>query len=67
MKISDISVDIIPSKSQVGGGSMPTINLDSYSLKIDFKGLDAKELSKSLRVCNFPVVGRIKNENRLQY
>ncbi|MGM0379315.1 MAG: L-seryl-tRNA(Sec) selenium transferase [Bacillota bacterium] len=65
MEIPDISVKIIPSKSQVGGGSMPTLNLDSYSLNIKYKDFDASELSKSLRICKFPVVGRIKNENFL--
>ena len=65
MQISNIEIEIIPSKSQVGGGSMPTLNLDSYSLKVEYKNYDVAKLSKSLRVCNFPVVGRIKNDNFL--
>ncbi|HKL41057.1 MAG TPA: L-seryl-tRNA(Sec) selenium transferase [Clostridia bacterium] len=61
-EIKDLSTEIIKDTSQVGGGSMPLTQLETYGVVISIKGYKPDELSKNLRLSSNPVVGRIKND-----
>jgi len=56
-----ILVDIVETKAQIGGGSMPITLLDSYGLSIKTKNVT--ELEKFLRNREIPLIVRIEKEN----
>jgi L-seryl-tRNA(Ser) seleniumtransferase len=60
--IVDLSTEIIEDTSQVGGGSMPLTELETYGVVISINGFKPDEISKGLRLSSNPVVGRIKND-----
>lgn len=61
-EIRELSTEIIEDTSQVGGGSMPLTELETYGIVLSIKGLKPDEISKKLRFSSNPVVGRIKND-----
>jgi L-seryl-tRNA(Ser) seleniumtransferase len=54
---------VIPTKSTVGGGSVPVMELDSYAVSPISK-LSANELDEFLRLSSIPIIGKIE-KNRL--
>lgn len=56
------STKIVPVKSQIGGGSAPMLDLDSYALCIEPSEMKVAELEERLRHCEIPVIGRIMKE-----
>jgi L-seryl-tRNA(Ser) seleniumtransferase len=64
-EIDKLNLEIIKDTSQVGGGSMPLTEFETYALNISVDNISPNNLAKSLRMCNFPIVGRIKNESFL--
>lgn len=62
---SELSLEILEDKSQVGGGSLPLTLLDTYVLSIQADNFSANKLSNELRLSKYPVVGRISNDQFL--
>ncbi|CEG27382.1 L-seryl-tRNA(Sec) selenium transferase [Bacillus sp. B-jedd] len=55
--------EAIPSMGQVGGGTMPDVNLPSYSVSLSHKTLSAGQLAEKLRLeTEQPIIARIQNE-----
>jgi len=55
--------EAIPSMSQVGGGTMPDVNLPSFSVSLSHKALSAGQLAEKLRMeAEHPIIARIQNE-----
>jgi len=59
-------VQLMESKGQVGGGTMPEVELDSYAIALQSKTCNAEQLAYSLRVNNIgSVVTRTQKEKVL--
>lgn len=58
-------VSIIESKSQVGGGTMPTVLLDSYSVSIRPLSISASRLENELRTGQNHIISRIQQDSLL--
>ncbi|HHU69096.1 MAG TPA: hypothetical protein GXZ31_02205, partial [Thermoanaerobacterales bacterium] len=56
-----INVEIIDTKSIVGGGAFPVEYLLSKGVLISIPGLSASALEKALRRNSIPIIGRIEN------
>ena len=61
-KNSNFSFKIEPDSSMVGGGSMPTERIETFTLKVKHKFLSADELEKKLRMNKIPIIVRISND-----
>ncbi|TYR72748.1 L-seryl-tRNA(Sec) selenium transferase [Rossellomorea vietnamensis] len=59
------SAEVKPAKSQVGGGTMPDVELDTYVLSLKHTSLDASQLEKALRKAATPIIGRIQRDEFL--
>jgi L-seryl-tRNA(Ser) seleniumtransferase len=59
------SAEVKPAKSQVGGGTMPDVELDTYVLSLKHASLDASQLEKALRKAETPIIGRIQRDEFL--
>ncbi len=59
-KLADINV--MKCKSQVGGGTMPTVLLDSYSIAIKPLKLSVNRLEEALRTGENHIISRIQND-----
>ncbi|MGB8001305.1 MAG: L-seryl-tRNA(Sec) selenium transferase, partial [Anaerobacillus sp.] len=57
--------EVISGTSQVGGGTMPAVELETFLLSIRSKRFSASELEQRLRNRNIPVIVRIKEERLL--
>jgi L-seryl-tRNA(Ser) seleniumtransferase len=57
-----LSVEVAPSNSMVGGGSFPTIDLESRSVIVAASRRSAAEMAAGLRICPERIVGRIEND-----
>ena len=55
------NISISKSTSMVGGGSMPTAEMDSYVVKIKSNKLTEKEIEEGLRKYEVPIITRIYN------
>ncbi|WP_043930721.1 L-seryl-tRNA(Sec) selenium transferase [Bacillus sp. EB01] len=54
---------ILPTKGQVGGGTMPDVLLPSYSVALTHTTLTADQLERKLRLeSKLPIISRIQNE-----
>lgn len=58
-------ISIIQSKSQVGGGTMPTVLLDSYSIGIRPLSMSVSSLEESLRTGEHHIISRIQQDTLL--
>ena len=56
---------IEPSKSRIGGGTMPDVELNSYVLAIHSPYIHVNELERRLRCGEDPVIARIQNDRLL--
>lgn len=55
----DLEIAIEDSYSEVGGGSMPLVKLDSRSLVLSCKSISSQELEKGLRSLKLPIITRL--------
>lgn len=55
----DLEIAIEDSYSEVGGGSMPLVKLDSRSLVLSCKSISSQELEKRLRSLQLPIITRL--------
>jgi len=62
---SNFSANIVSVKSQVGGGSAPGVDLNSFAVEIDPKYISAAELEISLRKNIIPIIARIQKDKIL--
>lgn len=61
---SSINLTVVAGNSQVGGGSLPLLDLPTYLMAIDAEGLSPQRIDAAFRGCKTPVLGRI---NKGQY
>ncbi|WP_113928539.1 L-seryl-tRNA(Sec) selenium transferase [Bacillus sp. P14.5] len=64
-RTSNFSAIVKRDKSQVGGGTMPDVELDTYVLSLKHKFLDASQLERAFRTAAIPIIGRIQHEEFL--
>ncbi|WP_064093396.1 L-seryl-tRNA(Sec) selenium transferase [Rossellomorea aquimaris] len=58
-------LDIIAGSSQIGGGTMPEVDLDTYLIRIKHPFLPCQELHQALRAGKPSVVGRVQKDQFL--
>jgi L-seryl-tRNA(Ser) seleniumtransferase len=56
-KIDGVTATVVPSRSSVGGGSLPGETQESYAVSVSVSGLSGQELHRRLRTAATPVVG----------
>ena len=54
-------VEVISGKSKVGGGTMPTVELDTYNIVLTHSMFNVNELNKKLIDSEIPIITRKKN------
>jgi L-seryl-tRNA(Ser) seleniumtransferase len=54
-----LTVDVAPSVSRSGGGTLPLYEISSYAVRLIDETGDADALSEKLRLAEVPVVGRV--------
>jgi L-seryl-tRNA(Ser) seleniumtransferase len=59
-----LRLEVIPSVSEVGGGSLPGVELPSFCLSVTLPGMPVHRLEEGLRKGDPPVIGRV-SKNRL--
>ena len=57
-RVADLEVDVTPSVSRSGGGTLPTYEIPSFAVRLG--GTDAEALAGDLRSADSPVVGRVR-------
>lgn len=60
-----LSVEVVPTRSVVGGGAAPGKTLPSFALAVLCAGLGAHELARRLRESSVPVIARVENDRVL--
>jgi L-seryl-tRNA(Ser) seleniumtransferase len=65
MESGCFSAEVKPGKSQVGGGTMPEVELDTYVLSLGHSHMDAAQLEKKLRKADTPIIARIHRDEVL--
>jgi L-seryl-tRNA(Ser) seleniumtransferase len=63
--LPEISLEIIPTTSQVGGGALPLSFLDSYALSFTPGRISVTELEQKFRSFSTPIIGRIEKDKFL--
>jgi L-seryl-tRNA(Ser) seleniumtransferase len=63
--VPGMSVEIIPTTSQVGGGALPLSFLNSYALAFSSEVESISEIEKKFRSFSPPIIGRIEKEKFL--
>jgi L-seryl-tRNA(Ser) seleniumtransferase len=63
--LPEISLEIIPTTSQVGGGALPLSFLDSYALSFTPGLISVTELEQKFRSFSTPIIGRIEKDKFL--
>ena len=58
----DCEIQIEKTKSQAGGGSMPLLEIDSYSIAFSPANISVNRLENKLRKSEIPIIGRCKND-----
>lgn len=58
----NLDLDLVPINSQVGGGSLPLMEIPSIGLRIKAKGMSASKLESFMRQGDTPIIGRIKED-----
>lgn len=64
-KKSCIQYEIMESDSQIGGGTMPGIDIPSYVISVNVDSLSADRLEHRLRSNSIPIIARIFKDNVL--
>lgn len=60
-----VSVDVVPSVAQVGGGTHPLLVLPSRALSIAVAGMSADAAAAALRAGPLPILGRVRHDRLL--
>jgi len=60
--IPDLTIEIVPTASQVGGGALPLSTLNSYALAFVSARQSSSEIEKRFRSFTPPIIGRIEKE-----
>lgn len=61
-RLQNVKVEVRPSTSEIGGGSLSTEQLPTYVLTVKSEILSPNELAKAMRLSNPPIFGRIEND-----
>jgi L-seryl-tRNA(Ser) seleniumtransferase len=56
------TTEVLDDYSQVGGGSLPDVDMPTKTVALNLRDYTAKEISAMLRMMEVPVIGRIKND-----
>lgn len=59
---SELTISVREDTAQVGGGSLPAVELPTFVLTIRHRNLTADELAKQLRTSSIPVFARIQKD-----
>ncbi|MBN2493713.1 MAG: L-seryl-tRNA(Sec) selenium transferase [Deltaproteobacteria bacterium] len=54
--------EVVQSRAQVGGGSLPLVELDSWAVAVDPPGTSAEQLAGALRAARPAVLSRVQHE-----
>ncbi|MBA4394518.1 MAG: L-seryl-tRNA(Sec) selenium transferase, partial [Desulfobacca sp.] len=63
--VSGLTVEIVPTTSQVGGGALPLSYLNSYALAFVSDRDSSSEMERRFRSYTPPIIGRIEKERFL--
>ncbi|RLJ71115.1 L-seryl-tRNA(Sec) selenium transferase [Hydrogenivirga caldilitoris] len=61
-KLEVFETEVLKDMAKPGGGSIPEVELPTYCVAVKQKGMNPEELARRLRLCEPPVVGRIKRD-----
>lgn len=61
-RTGDYNVELLAGVSQIGGGTMPEVEIPTYLAAISHDGMLAQQLAKRLRENRPPVIARIQDE-----
>lgn len=65
-KLSEESVRVVKDAAFAGGGSLPDVEIPSYSVAIKVKGMSASSIEEHLRTATeIPIIGRVKDDSYL--
>ncbi|EDL65766.1 L-seryl-tRNA(Sec) selenium transferase [Bacillus sp. SG-1] len=64
-KTNNFHAEVKPDKSQVGGGTMPEVELDTFVLSLKHSQLEAAQLERMLRKADTPIIARIYRDELL--
>jgi len=64
-KTGNYSLEIEQDVSKVGGGTMPTVDLATYVVKVKHRTYSSGKLAEKLRELRFPIIVRMKDEQVL--
>lgn len=56
---SSVALTVVAGNSQVGGGSLPLLDLPTFLIAIAAEGWSPQQLDSAFRCCKIPVMGRI--------
>lgn len=62
IKNSNFSFRVEPDLSMVGGGSMPSERIETFTLKVKHKLFSAEQLEEKLRMNKIPIIVRVSND-----
>ena len=65
LDIPEVCIEIVADSSMAGGGSLPGKTFPTTCVAVLPKGLSANAVEKALRMCNLPVIARIRNNRCL--
>jgi L-seryl-tRNA(Ser) seleniumtransferase len=54
--------EVLSGVAEVGGGSLPGVQLESIVIRLQVNGINSRELAKRLRFTSTPVVARVEDE-----
>jgi len=54
-----VNLNVVAGSSQVGGGSLPLLDLPTILIKVEAEGRSPQQVDSSFRQCRVPVLGRI--------
>ncbi|MBF0708550.1 L-seryl-tRNA(Sec) selenium transferase [Alkalihalobacillus hwajinpoensis] len=60
-KASQYSIEVVEGTSQVGGGTMPSVELPTYVIALQTDQYSVNELEEFLRLSNTPIITRIQD------
>ncbi|MGG1685189.1 L-seryl-tRNA(Sec) selenium transferase [Pseudalkalibacillus sp. NRS-1564] len=60
-KASHYSIEVVEGTSQVGGGTMPSVELPTYVIALQTDQYSVNELEEFLRLSNTPIITRIQD------
>ncbi len=58
--LDGIEIEVMPDRTEAGGGSLPTMEFDTWIVAVAFEADTVERISAELRQAETPVIGRIK-------